>query len=403
MNTFSNENVNIEALKKKAFNYRWAEVEEGVIPLTAADPDFPVAKEIRQAIYDYLEDGYFSYTPKLGFPEFSKSIAKSLNERKNEYVDPDLVLPIDSAARGMYIIAETVLKAGDEVIVFDPVDYLFKQAVLKAGATPILYPTKIVDDKIDLSAIEDYITEKTKMICLCNPHNPLGALYPREDLDYLLNICEKHDLWIMNDEIWSDIVYADKEFVSILSLGRERNKKTLSVFGFSKSFGVAGLRIGCIYANDKDIFNKIVDKSDVLTTAGGISSISQIAGIACLEKSYYWVENFIKHLTTNRDYALERLNKMKGISCHKPYATYLLFPNIENTGMSSQEFVDFMEEKAKLALVPGTDKFFGPGAEGHVRICIATSFEILKEGLDRLEEGLNKYYDTKKCLEKCTE
>ncbi|MEG0019183.1 MAG: pyridoxal phosphate-dependent aminotransferase, partial [Oscillospiraceae bacterium] len=225
MSTFANENINFQALQKKAFNYRWAEVPTGVIPLTAADPDFRIAQEITDALSDYLKDGYLSYTPKLGFPEFRQAIAQSLNERKNEYADPDLILPIDSAARGMYIIAQTVLHPGDEVIVFDPVDFLFKQSVLKAGATPVLFNTKIVNDEVDFSTLEQYITPKTKMLCLCNPHNPLGAVYPKESLDYLLTLCEKHDMWIMNDEIWSDIVYGEKPFISILSLGKERNKK----------------------------------------------------------------------------------------------------------------------------------------------------------------------------------
>jgi len=387
-NFFSNDKINFEVLKKRAFNYRWAEVEEGVIPLTAADPDFPVAPEIINDLFDYIKEGYFSYGPKLGFPEFRKSIADSLNNRKNEYVDPDLVLPIDSAARGMFIIAKTVLKPGDEVIIFDPVDFLFKESTVAAGAVPVYFPAKVKDGYIDLSELENYITPKTKMICLCNPHNPLGTVYSKEDLDLILSLSEKYDLWIMNDEIWSDIVYPEKEFISILSLGPERNKKTLSVFGFSKSFGVAGLRIGCIYCHDEEVFNKIVENSDVMTTAGGISTLSQIAGIACLEKAYYWVDEFIKHLTKNRDYAYERINSMPYISCRKPDATYLMFINIKGTGLGSQEFVKHMEEKVKLALVPGTEKFFGPGAEGYVRLCFATSFEVLKEGLDRLEEGL---------------
>lgn len=387
-NHFTNDNIKLDVLKKRAFNFRWAEVEDGVIPLTAADPDFPVAPEIIQAMKHYLDGGYLSYTPKLGLPEFKESIARSLNERKQENVNPDWVLPIDSAARGMYIIAQTVLKPGDEMIIFDPVDYLFKESALAAGAVPVYFPAKLKDGKIDLSELERYVTPKTKMIGLCNPHNPLGMLYSKEDLELILDLAARHDLWIMNDEIWSDIVYPEKKFLSILSLGGERNQKTLSVFGFSKSFGVAGLRIGCVYCQGQEIFDKIVASSQVMTTAGGISSLSQIAGIACLDQAGYWVEEFISHLTQNRDYALERLNKMPGITCHKPEATYLLYPDITGTGMGSQEFADFMMEKAKLALVPGTDKFFGPGAEGHVRICIATSREILEEGLNRFEKGL---------------
>ena len=115
-NLFDDSNVNLDALKQKAYNGRWAEVDEGVIPLTAADPDFPVAKEITQSIIDYLQDGYLSYTPHSGLQSFKESVADYLNTYKNENVDPSLVLPIDSAARGMYIIAESVLEKGDEVI-----------------------------------------------------------------------------------------------------------------------------------------------------------------------------------------------------------------------------------------------------------------------------------------------
>lgn len=390
MTQFSNNNVNLSALKSKAFNYRWAEVSEGVIPLTAADPDFPVAKEITNAIRNYIEDGYFSYVPKEGLWEFRESIANSLNERKNEHVRPELVLPIDSAARGMYVIAETVLERGDEVIIFDPVDYLFKQATLRAGGVPVLFPAKLNSEgRIDLTQLRSYVTDKTKMICLCNPHNPLGTVYSEEDLSLILDIANEHDLYIMNDEIWADIVYSDSKYLSILSLGEERNQKTLSVFGFSKSFGIAGLRAGCIYGVNEVLFQKIIEKSDVLTTAGGISSLSQIAGMACLNDSYYWVEAFIQHLQSNRDYAVEKLNSMKGITCHKPSATYLVFPNIEGTGYTSDEITNKLIEEANLAVVPGNEKFFGKGAEGYIRICLATSREILEEGLERMHRWIN--------------
>lgn len=388
LNYFSHDKIKFEVLKERAFNNRWAQVPEGVIPLTAADPDFPAAPEVGAALIEYIKGEHMPYTPKLGLPEFNRLIAEKINERKNEYVDKDLVLPVDSVARGMYIIAETVLNQGDEVIIFDPVDFLFRESTLAAGGVPVLFPSKIVDGRIDLSNFEDYITSKTKMIGLCNPHNPLGTVYSKEDLEHLLDLANKYDLWIMNDEIWSDIIYPDSEFISILSLGVERNMKTLSLFGFSKSFAVAGLRIGAVYCNDKESFDKIVNISGVMTTAGGISSLSQIAGIACLSKSYYWVDEFIQHLTKNRDYLVERINKMKYLSCRKPNATYLLFINIEETGLTSEEFVDYMLENAKVALVPGSAKYFGPGAEGYVRLCFSTSHEILEESLDRIEKAL---------------
>ena len=389
MEMFSNSNIKFDVLKKRAYNMRWAEVPEGVIPLTAADPDFPAAPEISEAMIEYIKGGYFSYTPKRGFPEFRQCIADALWKRKQEKVDPELVLPIDSAARGMEAIAKTVLLPGDEAIVFDPVDFLFKTSMEAAGAKIILYPMTIKEDgTIDFSDLESYITPKTKMLGLCNPHNPLGKNYPLEDLEHILSLSEKYGFYIMNDEIWSDIIYPDSKFNSILLLGNERNKRTLSVYGFSKAFGIAGLRVGCVYCQDKELFEKVVTASLVDTTIGGISALSQIAGMACLDKCFYWVEGFVKQITKNRDYALERISKMPGITCYKPGATFVLFPDVSETGMDPADLVQYLLKNQKLSIVPGGARFFGPGSAGHVRICLATSHEVLAEGLDRLESGL---------------
>lgn len=391
MGSFTNEDVNLKILRQRAYNLRWAEVDEGVIPLTAADPDFPAPKAVADALTEYIQGGYFSYTPKRGFPEFAENLSRALKARKNEEIDPDLILPVDSAARGMHIIAQTVLKPGDEALVFDPVDFLFKTSMEAAGAKVNLFPMTFREDgTIDFSSIEKYITPKTKMLGLCNPHNPLGKVYPKEDLEYLLDLSKKYGFYIMNDEIWSDIVYSDAEFTSICSLGKEKNKKTLSVFGFSKSFGIAGLRAGCIYCQDEEIFDKLVEASLVDTTIGGISSLSQVAGIACLTECYGWLDEFVAHLQSNRDYALERLNQMPGVKCTKPQATFVMFPDVSEISIGAEELVEYLKKEERLAIVPGGRQFFGPGSEGHVRICLATSREILKEGLDRMERGLKK-------------
>ena len=154
MNSFTNSEVNLEVLKKRAYNMRWAEVEEGMIPLTAADPDFPAPREIADSLIEYIKGGYFSYTPKRGFPEFGESLARAVKNRKNEDIDPKLVLPVDSAARGMHIIAQAVLTPGDEALVFDPVDFLFKTSMEAAGAKVNLFPMKFREDgTIDFSDI----------------------------------------------------------------------------------------------------------------------------------------------------------------------------------------------------------------------------------------------------------
>lgn len=384
---FENDKVKLDVLKKRAYNLRWAEVEDGVIPMTAADPDYPVAEEITAAMMEYIQDGYFSYTPKLGFDSFKKAISKALFERKGEEIPFEQILPIDSAARAMDIIAKSFLKPEDEMIVFDPCDYLFREACMQAGGTPVFFPADLKDGLIDLSELEKYITPKTRMIGLCNPHNPYGKSYTVEQLEFIMSLCEKYDLYIMNDEIWSDIIFPDAKFTSIYCLGNERCHRVLSVFGFSKSFGLAGLRIGCMYCTDKTNFDKLVEKSQVLSTAGGIASISQVAGEAACDKAYYWVDEFVQHLMASRDYAVEEINKIPGLKAYRPDATYLLYVDMSAYDMLAVDFVNYLKEKVKLVLVPGGRTYFGDLSEGHFRICFATSRAILEEGIERLKAG----------------
>lgn len=389
MKGFTNENIKFDVLRQRAYNMRWAEQDADVIPLTAADHDFPCAPEVVQALQDYIKEGYFTYTPHRGFPSFKQAIGKAMKERKNEDVNPDFVLPIDSAARGMKVIADAVLQPGDEVIVFDPVDFLFRTSMESAGAKVILFPTNLQSDCVSLEGLEDYITPKTKMLGFCNPHNPMGMLYKKEDLDYLLRLSEKYGFYIMNDEIWSDMIYPECEFTSLLHFGAERNARTLTVYGFSKTFGLAGLRIGCVYTMNQEMYDRVVKASLVDTTIGGIDALSQIAGEAALKYGFPRVDAFRAQIAENRDYALARIEKMPGIKCHKPQATFVLFPDITGTGWDPVDLIDVLKEKYRVALVPGGARFFGPGSEGHIRICLSTSREVLEEGLNRLEACLN--------------
>jgi len=387
---FTDAEINMKALRERAFNLRWATLPLDVIPLTAADPDFKCAPEIVEAINAYSAERTFAYGPAEGLPAFREVIARVVGERKHIKTSPDLVLPVDSAAQGMFIIAKYCLQPGDEAIVFDPVDFLFKKSVESAGAIPVLFPIDVATGKYDLATLKSLITPKTRMLCLCNPHNPIGKVYTRQELEELGQFAIEHDLWIMNDEIWSDIIFPHHQFTSIASISPEIAERTLTVYGFSKSFGLAGLRVGFIISPSAMVHEGIIETSMVRTTAFGVSTVSQVAAQAAFEKCWYWVDGFLQHLTINKNYAADRLNKMPGISCHHPQGCYLVFPDITATKRSSTALTEFLMKEGKVAVVPGAEKWFGPGAEGHIRMCIATSHNILKEGLDRMEHALNK-------------
>lgn len=387
INLFAHENVPMELLVQRAYNFRWAEIDKDTIPLTAADPDFAVAKEIREAIAEYAMSGVFSYGPHRGLFEFKNALALAMSERRDYDFNPEFILPIDSVASGMYVIARTYLQPGDEAIIFDPVDFLFEQSVLAARAKVVRCPFDLKKRKFCLDILEQLVSDKTKIIGVCNPHNPLGLVMYKNELEQIGEFANAHNLWILNDEIWSDIVFPDAEFISFHHLPAKLSERVITVYGYSKSFGLAGLRIGAVVAPNEKVYQEIVDASNVMTTAGGVATLSQIAATTAMTKCWYWVDAFTKYLAGLRDYAVKRLNAMPGINCIKPQATYLLFPNIEGTGMDAETIVAKLL-KYKVAVVPGNEKFFGPGAKGHIRICFATSFEILKQGLDRMEQAL---------------
>lgn len=383
---FNNSDINFEALKRKAYNGRWATLEDGIIPLTAADPDFRMSTEIEQGIIEYIKDGYLSYGPFSGLPEFKKSVAEHFNSGKNGSFSPENVLAVNSAAMGMYMVAKYVLNPGDEAIIFDPVDFLFKKTVDAVGGVLKLCPVDSKSGDIDFEKLVSLISPKTKLISICNPHNPVGRVYSKEILKKISEIAAAHDLWVMSDEIWSDIVYDNIEFNTYSSVSEEAKKKSFTVFGFSKSFGIAGLRIGAVLCNDQDILEDFTEKSQFNSTIEGVSTLSQVAASVAIDKAGSWFNDFLAHLQSNRDFAYNILKKSGILTPNHPEATFVIFPKIEN-GMSSDQFAQHVLQQGKVAIVPGSERWFGKGAEGHVRICFSTSKDILEEGLERINKS----------------
>jgi aspartate/methionine/tyrosine aminotransferase len=380
---FTNKDINFEALKRKAYNGRWATLEDGIIPLTAADPDFRMSSEIENGIIEYIKDGYLSYGPFSGIPEFKKSVAEHFNTEKNGNFTSENVLAVNSAAQGMFLIAKYVLNPGDEAIIFDPVDFLFKKTVEAVGGTIKLCSVDSTTGDIDIDMLISLISPKTKLISICNPHNPVGRVYSKEILRKISEIAAAHDLWVMSDEIWSDIVYDKKEFNTYSSVSEEAKNKSFTVFGFSKSFGIAGLRIGAVLCNDQELLDDFTEKSNFNSTIEGVSTLSQIAASVAIDKAKPWFTDFLTHLQHNRDLAHTMLSNSGILTPNRPEATFVIFPKIQN-GISSDEFAQHVLKQGKVAVVPGSERWFGKGAEGHIRICFATSQEILTEGLHRI-------------------
>lgn len=383
---FADDAVPLELLRKRAFNLRWAQQPSDVIPLTAADPDFRISPAIQEHLVHYIQEGVMSYGPPEGLPQFREAVAQWMWATRRVDCTPDLVFATDSAASGMAVAARASLKPGDEVLIQDPVDFLLHHTVERAGAVSVRVsssPATTAEEFI--AGMEAKLTPRTRMLWLCNPHNPLGVVYSRKWLQSVAEWALQHKLRILSDEIWSDIIYPPHSYVSVASLSAEISRQTVTVYGFSKNFALAGLRVGCVICTDAEWKKQIVAASDAESTVYGVSVLSQVAVIAALQQGRGWLTDFIRHLRGQRDYTLERLSQWPGVTVHPPEGTYVAFPCIRSLSEDSEKFCEHIREQARVALVPGAARWFGPGARGHVRICFATSRKILAEAFDRME------------------
>jgi aspartate/methionine/tyrosine aminotransferase len=383
---FSDAAVPLDLLRKRAFNLRWAEQPAGVIPLTAADPDFPACPAVREHLMRYVQEGVFSYVPPDGLPEFREAVAEWMRATRGLNCSADDVFATDSAASAMAVVARACLGRGDEVLMPTPVDFLLQHTVEEAGGVPVRVNTGTATTAQEfIAGMEARLSPHTRMLWLCNPHNPLGVVYPRAWLEAVAGWAVARGLRILSDEIWSDIVYPPHTHTATAALSPEIASNTVTVYGFSKNFALAGLRVGCVISTDAGWRNEIVSASDAASTVYGVSALSQVAVIGALVGGRQWLSEFLRHLEAQRDYVLERLSRWPGVPTSSPQGTYVAFPDVRSLDDDAGQFCQRLVDRARVAMVPGSTRWFGPGAEGHVRICFATSRAILREAFDRME------------------
>lgn len=383
---FSDNAVRLDLLRGRAFNMRWAQQPVDVIPLTAADPDFPIAPAVQEHLVRYVRDGVLSYGPPEGLPGFREAVAEWMRMTRHMDCSAEQVFATDSAASGMAVLARASLSPGDEVLLPDPVDFLLQHTVERAGGVPVRVSVgRSTSAEEFIAGMQARLTGRTRMLWLCNPHNPLGVVYARAWLKKVAEWAIERGLRIVSDEIWSDVVYAPHLHVSVASISPEIARKTVTVYGFSKNFALAGLRVGCLICSDPAWRKDILAASDAESTVYGVSVLSQVAVMAALAEGRPWLEQFIQHLQGQRDYVLGRLRRWPGVAVEPPQGTYVIFPDVRRLAANVERFCQELRDQARVALVPGSPRWFGPDAAGHVRICFATSHRILKEAFDRME------------------
>jgi aspartate/methionine/tyrosine aminotransferase len=374
-------------LSENAFNMRWASMEEGHIPLTAADWDIEASSAVSDAVSAYLKFNSFPYGNNSGMKAFQNAIAFHFNQRKNASILSEEVIATNSAAKAIDDVYSFLLKEGDEILIADPVDFLLAECARRKNIEIKRYQQR--SSGIDLAELDNLLTSKTKALVICNPHNPLGYVLSKKQLETLSKWADEKGLVIISDEVWSDIVHAEESFTSI----RAVNSKAWIVYGLSKGFGLAGLRIGAIIAPDAEQANLLSEKQGYARTIEGASTLSQIAATAAIEKGWKHTQDAIALFKKNLEQAVIAFNKTNYLSCEMPQGTFVLTVRHPST-WNTEILCERMANEAKVHVVPGLAKWFGPGAIGTFRVSLATTEEIAQEGILRITNWVNTYGST---------
>lgn len=371
-------------LKENAFNMRWAQVAEGTVPLTAADWDIPYAPQVKEALLSYLEFQSTPYGPSNGMFAFKNAVANHFNVHKKAKVSEDEVIATNSAAKAIDNVYSFLLKEGDDILIADPVDFLLAECARRKNINILRY--KQTRAGINIQELNKLVTKNAKAIVICNPHNPLGFVLTEEQLIELVEWAESKKLIVISDEVWSDVVYAPKDFVSI----RAVTSRAWVIYGLSKGFGLSGMRIGSIIAPTQQDALALAESCGYERTLEGASVLSQMAAIAAMNEGWSYTQHALVLFKSNLESAVTAFNQTNYLSCSLPDGTFVLTVH-HPKNWNTEELCTRLSEEAKVNVVPGLEKWFGPGAIGSFRISLATTHDIATEGIQRICNWVNNY------------
>jgi aminotransferase len=353
----------------------------GVISLGIGEPDYVTPWRIREAAIFALEKGKTGYTSNLGLLQLRQAIARYLQQRHAVSYDPKTEILVSvGVSEALDLTLRALLNPGDEVIFHEPSYVSYSPSIALAHGKGVPVQTRATRDfRLDPIDVESAITPRSKILLLNFPTNPTGGVLSPQDLEAIADVCIRHDLLVLSDEIYSGLVYDGGKHASIAALPGMK-ERTVLLNGCSKSFAMTGFRVGyaCAPAPLIEALMKVHQYAIMCA-----SIMSQEAAIEALENCDREVEAMRRDYEQRRNFIVRRLNDM-GLPCHLPKAAFYAFPDISGTGLSSTEFSMRLLKSQKVAVVPGTA--FGAPGEGFVRCCFATGFDKLKEAMDRMEE-----------------
>ena len=362
-----------------------------VVGFGAGEPDFNTPDNIKVAAMQAITSNMTRYTPAVGTVELRKAICGRLKEDFGLEYEPAQI-GVSSGAKPCVMAAlQALVNPGDEVILPSPFWVSYAELIRMAGGVPVIVETTETEDfKLSAERLASFINEKTKCMILNNPCNPTGMMYTRKELEAIAKVCVEQDIYVISDEIYCCLVYDKQEFTSFASLGEEVKERTIVINGVSKAYAMTGWRIG--YAASPAPIAKVI--ANYLSHAlSNPCSVSQYAAQVALSDSQETVKTMRRAFERRRNFMVDRMNQIEGVSCIKPQGAFYVMMNIEKLigkemhGVVIKDSADFAKlflEYGKVAVVPGT----AFNAPNFVRWSYATATDNIRKGLDRLEKFL---------------
>jgi len=356
-----------------------------VIGLGAGEPDFNTPTAIIEEAYAAMMSGQTKYTPSNGLPTLRKAICDKLQNDQGISYSPAEVVVTNGAKHALYTLFQAILDPGNEVIIPTPYWVSYPEQVILAEGVPVFIEGyEHQQFKVTPEQIEAAITENTKAIIINSPSNPTGMIYTEQELREIGEVCLKHDILIVSDEIYEKLVYDGEKHVSIAQLSPELKEQTIIINGVSKSHSMTGWRIGYAVGN-KDIINAMTNLASHSTS--NPTTMAQIATIKAYEMGDAPVEEMRVAFEDRLNKTYERLVTIPGFTCVKPNGAFYLFPNVTEAAKMAgfnnvDDFVTELLEKASVAVIPGS----GFGSPENIRLSYATSQEQLDKALERIEQ-----------------
>jgi aspartate aminotransferase len=355
------------------------------------EPDFQTPKEIRdEAIYS-IENRSIGYTASSGIIELKEAICKKFKDDNNIDYSPNNIVVSNGAKHSLFNTIQALVNPGDEIIIPSPYWVSYLELVKMAGGVPVVLDTKEEEGfEVDVNALEQLITSKTKAILINSPNNPTGAVYSDEVLKGVAKLAIEKDVYIIADEIYEVLLY-ESSHNSIVTLVPEVKDRTIIINGVSKAYAMTGWRIGYLACNEA--LAKIINNIQSHATSNP-NTVAQYASVKALSMDKKVVDEMVDVFEKRRDFMYDRINKIKHLSCKKPKGAFYIMINIKDVlgktlkGTvinSSMDFANYLLDEALVAVVPG----IGFGVDGFVRVSYATDMDTIKEGLNRIDAAIN--------------